>query len=172
MYGDGEGDNIEDEAIINQPVYLGGPFVSDDVFFRRQWWTASLALALIYLSTESSPWNRCSQNSSADLKVSFEDFSDQRVMGRLRTDAPMPRAVTMRWKKVVIIKLVHKKESIETRNSSRNSLLGLGGLKRLESCILLLLSSFVLSRGSYNCNAPAFLRILPFTILSRKSLLE
>ena len=28
MYGD-------DEAIVNQPVYLGGPFVSDDALFRR-----------------------------------------------------------------------------------------------------------------------------------------
>ena len=27
MYGD--------EAIITQPVYMGGPFVSDDVLFRR-----------------------------------------------------------------------------------------------------------------------------------------
>ena len=25
----------DDEAIVNQPVYLGGPFVSDDVLFRR-----------------------------------------------------------------------------------------------------------------------------------------
>ena len=30
MYGDND-----DEAIITQPVYLGGPFVSDDVLFRR-----------------------------------------------------------------------------------------------------------------------------------------
>ena len=32
MYGDG--DDI-DRAIISQPVYLGGPFVSDDDLFRR-----------------------------------------------------------------------------------------------------------------------------------------
>ena len=25
----------DDDAIVNQPVYLGGPFVSDDVLFRR-----------------------------------------------------------------------------------------------------------------------------------------
>ena len=30
MYGDDD-----DDAIVNQPVYLGGPFVSDDVLFRR-----------------------------------------------------------------------------------------------------------------------------------------
>lgn len=30
MYG-----SDDDEAIVNQPVYLGGPFVSDDVLFRR-----------------------------------------------------------------------------------------------------------------------------------------
>jgi hypothetical protein len=29
LYGD------DDEAIVNQPVYLGGPFVSDDILFRR-----------------------------------------------------------------------------------------------------------------------------------------
>jgi len=28
MYGDDD----DNEAIVNQPVYLGGPFVSDDVF--------------------------------------------------------------------------------------------------------------------------------------------
>ena len=30
MYGDDD-----DEAIVKQPVYLGGPFISDDVLFRR-----------------------------------------------------------------------------------------------------------------------------------------
>ena len=30
MYGDDD-----DEAIITQPVYMGGPIVSDDVLFRR-----------------------------------------------------------------------------------------------------------------------------------------
>ena len=30
MYGDDD-----DDAIVNQPVYLGGPFVSDDVLFHR-----------------------------------------------------------------------------------------------------------------------------------------
>jgi hypothetical protein len=29
------GDNDDDEAIITQPVYFGGPFVSDDVLCRR-----------------------------------------------------------------------------------------------------------------------------------------
>jgi len=29
------GDDHDDEAIINQPVYFGGPFVSDDALFRR-----------------------------------------------------------------------------------------------------------------------------------------
>ena len=29
------GDNNDDDAIVNQPVYLGEPFVSDDVLFRR-----------------------------------------------------------------------------------------------------------------------------------------
>jgi len=29
------GDDDDDEAIITQPVYMGGPFVSDDVLFRR-----------------------------------------------------------------------------------------------------------------------------------------
>ena len=28
-------DDDDDEAIVNQPVYLGGPFVSDEVLFRR-----------------------------------------------------------------------------------------------------------------------------------------
>ena len=32
MYGD---DDDDDEAIVTQPVYMGGPFVSDDVLFRR-----------------------------------------------------------------------------------------------------------------------------------------
>jgi len=31
MYGDED----DDEAIASQPVYLGGPFVSDDALFRR-----------------------------------------------------------------------------------------------------------------------------------------
>jgi len=31
LYGDGD----DDEAIINQPVYLGGSFVTDDTLFRR-----------------------------------------------------------------------------------------------------------------------------------------
>jgi hypothetical protein len=31
MYGDDD----DDEAIVNQPVYLGGPFVSDEVLLRR-----------------------------------------------------------------------------------------------------------------------------------------
>ena len=31
MYGDDD----DDDAIITQPVYLGGPCVSDDVLFRR-----------------------------------------------------------------------------------------------------------------------------------------
>jgi hypothetical protein len=30
MYGDDD-----DDAIVNQPVYIGGPFVSDDILFRR-----------------------------------------------------------------------------------------------------------------------------------------
>jgi len=29
------GDDDDDEAIITQPVYLGGPFVSDDILLRR-----------------------------------------------------------------------------------------------------------------------------------------
>lgn len=29
------GDDDDNEAIINQPVYLSGPFVSDDTLFRR-----------------------------------------------------------------------------------------------------------------------------------------
>ena len=29
------GDDDDDEAIVTQPVYLGGPFVSDDVLFNR-----------------------------------------------------------------------------------------------------------------------------------------
>ena len=29
------GDDDDDEAIVDQPVYLGGPFVSDDTLFRR-----------------------------------------------------------------------------------------------------------------------------------------
>ena len=29
------GDDDDDEVIVNQPVYLGGPFVSDDTLFRR-----------------------------------------------------------------------------------------------------------------------------------------
>jgi hypothetical protein len=29
------GDDDDNEAIVNQPVHLGGPFVSDDVLFRR-----------------------------------------------------------------------------------------------------------------------------------------
>ena len=32
IYG---GDDSDGEAIVTQPVYLGGPFVSDDVLFRR-----------------------------------------------------------------------------------------------------------------------------------------
>jgi hypothetical protein len=28
-------DNDDDEAIVNQPVYFGGPFVPDDTLFRR-----------------------------------------------------------------------------------------------------------------------------------------
>ena len=31
MYGDDD----DGEAIVNQPVYLGGPFVSDEVLLRR-----------------------------------------------------------------------------------------------------------------------------------------
>jgi hypothetical protein len=31
MYGDDD----DSEAIVNQPVYLGGPFVSDEVLLRR-----------------------------------------------------------------------------------------------------------------------------------------
>ena len=31
MYGDDD----DNKAIVNQPVYLGGPFVSDGVLFRR-----------------------------------------------------------------------------------------------------------------------------------------
>jgi hypothetical protein len=31
MYGDDD----DDEAIVTQPVYMGGPFVSDDVLLRR-----------------------------------------------------------------------------------------------------------------------------------------
>ena len=33
MYGDDDDD--DDEAIVTQPIYMGGPFVSDDVLFRR-----------------------------------------------------------------------------------------------------------------------------------------
>jgi len=29
------GDDDDDEAIVNQPVHLGGSFVSDDTLFRR-----------------------------------------------------------------------------------------------------------------------------------------
>ena len=29
------GDEDDDEAIVTQPVYMGGPFVPDDVLFRR-----------------------------------------------------------------------------------------------------------------------------------------
>ena len=29
------GDDDDNEAIVNQPVYLGGSFVSDDTLFRR-----------------------------------------------------------------------------------------------------------------------------------------
>jgi hypothetical protein len=29
------GDDDDDDAIVNQPVYMGGPFVSDDILFRR-----------------------------------------------------------------------------------------------------------------------------------------
>jgi hypothetical protein len=29
------GDDDDDEAVLTQPVYLGGPFVSDDTLFRR-----------------------------------------------------------------------------------------------------------------------------------------
>ena len=29
------GDDDDDEAVVNQPVYLGGPSVSDDILFRR-----------------------------------------------------------------------------------------------------------------------------------------
>jgi len=32
LYGD---DDDEEEAIVTQPVYLGGPFVSDDILLRR-----------------------------------------------------------------------------------------------------------------------------------------
>jgi hypothetical protein len=32
IYGDDDDDN---DAIVNQPVYLGGPFVSDDTLCRR-----------------------------------------------------------------------------------------------------------------------------------------
>ena len=28
-------DDDEDEAIVNQPVYFGGPFVPDDTLFRQ-----------------------------------------------------------------------------------------------------------------------------------------
>ena len=28
-------DNDDDEAIVNQPVYFGGPFIPDDTLFRR-----------------------------------------------------------------------------------------------------------------------------------------
>src|SRR5882762_8052362 len=31
IYGDDDGD----EAIIDQPIYMGGPLVSDDILFRR-----------------------------------------------------------------------------------------------------------------------------------------
>jgi hypothetical protein len=31
MYGDDD----DDDAIVNQPVYMGGPFVSDDILFRK-----------------------------------------------------------------------------------------------------------------------------------------
>jgi len=33
LYGDD--DDIDDEAIRNLPVYLGGPFISDDILLRR-----------------------------------------------------------------------------------------------------------------------------------------
>lgn len=29
------GDDDDDEAVLTQPVYLGGPLVSDDILFRR-----------------------------------------------------------------------------------------------------------------------------------------
>jgi len=32
LYGD---DDDDEEAIVTQPVYLGGPFVSDDILLRR-----------------------------------------------------------------------------------------------------------------------------------------
>ena len=31
MYGDDD----DEDAIVNQPVYMGGPFVSDDILLRR-----------------------------------------------------------------------------------------------------------------------------------------
>jgi len=32
---DWDDDDDDDEAIVNQPVYFGGPFVPDDTLFRR-----------------------------------------------------------------------------------------------------------------------------------------
>ena len=29
------GDDDDEDAIVTQPVYLGGPFVSDDILYRR-----------------------------------------------------------------------------------------------------------------------------------------
>lgn len=40
------GDDDDDEAIVNQPVYLDGPLVSDDTYFasRVDRWTRKLIL--------------------------------------------------------------------------------------------------------------------------------
>jgi len=35
IIADMDWDNDDDEAIVNQPVYFGGPFVPDDTLFRR-----------------------------------------------------------------------------------------------------------------------------------------
>ena len=35
IIADMDWDNGDDEAILNQPVYFGGPFVPDDILLRR-----------------------------------------------------------------------------------------------------------------------------------------
>lgn len=35
LLADLRGDDDDDEAIVSRPVYLDGPFVSDDTLFRR-----------------------------------------------------------------------------------------------------------------------------------------
>lgn len=35
MIAEMDWDDDDDEEIVSQPVYLGGPFVSDDILLRR-----------------------------------------------------------------------------------------------------------------------------------------